>query len=168
MVGAGRFERPTPCAQGRCATRLRYAPTFAALLILDYFHWKVARPSRCRWERRPRLPVRTRELPLNLPAEVVVEAEMDLLDQGRGTRRHREQEVAQRRERTAPFAGERDGVHPHGTSLLECGDDVPRGAGRADAEQNSAWLSEGLGLPGEDRVVRVVVGPRRDQDRKST
>jgi hypothetical protein len=28
MVGAGRFERPTPCAQGRCATRLRYAPTF--------------------------------------------------------------------------------------------------------------------------------------------
>ena len=36
MVGAGRFERPTPCAQGRCATRLRYAPTFAALLILDH------------------------------------------------------------------------------------------------------------------------------------
>ena len=31
MVGAGRFERPTPCAQGRCATRLRYAPTFEAL-----------------------------------------------------------------------------------------------------------------------------------------
>ncbi len=27
MVGAGRFELPTPCAQGRCATRLRYAPT---------------------------------------------------------------------------------------------------------------------------------------------
>jgi hypothetical protein len=27
LVGAGRFERPTPCAQGRCATRLRYAPT---------------------------------------------------------------------------------------------------------------------------------------------
>src|ERR1035437_5940795 len=37
MVGAGRFERPTPCAQGRCATRLRYAPTFAALLILNHF-----------------------------------------------------------------------------------------------------------------------------------
>ena len=37
MVGAGRFERPTPCAQGRCATRLRYAPTFTALLILKYF-----------------------------------------------------------------------------------------------------------------------------------
>ena len=36
LVGAGRFERPTPCAQGRCATRLRYAPTFAALLILAY------------------------------------------------------------------------------------------------------------------------------------
>src|ERR1039457_4613262 len=27
MVGASRFERPTPCSQGRCATRLRYAPT---------------------------------------------------------------------------------------------------------------------------------------------
>ena len=26
MVGARRFELPTPCAQGRCATRLRYAP----------------------------------------------------------------------------------------------------------------------------------------------
>src|SRR6185503_18766317 len=37
LVGAGRFERPTPCAQGRCATRLRYAPTFVALLILNYF-----------------------------------------------------------------------------------------------------------------------------------
>ena len=37
MVGAGRFERPTPCAQGRCATRLRYAPTFVALLILNHF-----------------------------------------------------------------------------------------------------------------------------------
>jgi hypothetical protein len=37
LVGAGRFERPTPCAQGRCATRLRYAPTFAGLFILNYF-----------------------------------------------------------------------------------------------------------------------------------
>src|SRR5436309_127140 len=37
VVGAGRFERPTPCAQGRCATRLRYAPTFAASLILNHF-----------------------------------------------------------------------------------------------------------------------------------
>ena len=35
MVGAGRFERPTPCAQGRCATRLRYAPTSEAFLILN-------------------------------------------------------------------------------------------------------------------------------------
>ena len=32
MVGAGRFERPTPCAQGRCATRLRYAPTLPSIL----------------------------------------------------------------------------------------------------------------------------------------
>jgi hypothetical protein len=27
LVGARRFELPTPCAQGRCATRLRYAPS---------------------------------------------------------------------------------------------------------------------------------------------
>ena len=32
LVGARRFELLTPCAQGRCATRLRYAPTF---LIID-------------------------------------------------------------------------------------------------------------------------------------
>ena len=37
LVGAGRFERPTPCAQGRCATRLRYAPTSEASLILNHF-----------------------------------------------------------------------------------------------------------------------------------
>ena len=35
MVGAIGFEPTTPCAQGRCATRLRYAPTLAAL-ILNY------------------------------------------------------------------------------------------------------------------------------------
>jgi hypothetical protein len=27
LVGARRFELLTPCAQGRCATRLRHAPT---------------------------------------------------------------------------------------------------------------------------------------------
>jgi hypothetical protein len=27
LVGATGFEPVTPCAQGRCATRLRYAPT---------------------------------------------------------------------------------------------------------------------------------------------
>ncbi len=27
MVGARGFEPPAPCSQGRCATRLRYAPT---------------------------------------------------------------------------------------------------------------------------------------------
>jgi hypothetical protein len=32
MVGAERFELPTLCSQSRCATRLRYAPTF----LLDY------------------------------------------------------------------------------------------------------------------------------------
>src|ERR1035438_5317319 len=28
LVGAERFELPTLCSQSRCATRLRYAPTF--------------------------------------------------------------------------------------------------------------------------------------------
>src|ERR1019366_4947332 len=37
LVGAARFELATPCAQGRCATRLRYAPTFAGVFILSYF-----------------------------------------------------------------------------------------------------------------------------------
>jgi len=37
LVGAGRFERPTPCAQGRCATRLRYAPTVTYPFSLNYF-----------------------------------------------------------------------------------------------------------------------------------
>ena len=31
MIGASRFERPTPCAQGRCATRLRHAPSLYRL-----------------------------------------------------------------------------------------------------------------------------------------
>ncbi len=37
LVGARGFEPRTPCAQGRCATRLRYAPTGVALLILKHF-----------------------------------------------------------------------------------------------------------------------------------
>src|SRR5262245_21388977 len=45
LVGATGFEPATPCAQGRCATRLRYAPT---LTILRQVHG----PSRPRksWE----------------------------------------------------------------------------------------------------------------------
>ena len=49
LVGAGRFERPTPCAQGRCATRLRYAPTSDASLILNHF------PYIRQLSRRPKL-----------------------------------------------------------------------------------------------------------------
>jgi hypothetical protein len=36
MVGARGFEPRTPCAQGRCATRLRYAPTLHPKLILKH------------------------------------------------------------------------------------------------------------------------------------
>ena len=32
MGGAVRFQLTTPCAQGRCATGLRYAPTLKLLL----------------------------------------------------------------------------------------------------------------------------------------
>ena len=37
VVGAWRFELETSCAQGRRATRLRYAPTCSAHLILRHF-----------------------------------------------------------------------------------------------------------------------------------
>jgi hypothetical protein len=37
LVGAPRFELGTSCAQGRRATRLRYAPTVIALFILKHF-----------------------------------------------------------------------------------------------------------------------------------
>src|SRR5208282_5955704 len=37
VVGAWRFELQTSCAQGRRATRLRYAPTCSALSILRHF-----------------------------------------------------------------------------------------------------------------------------------
>jgi hypothetical protein len=34
LVGARGFEPPTPCAQGRCATRLRYAPTASIIATI--------------------------------------------------------------------------------------------------------------------------------------
>ena len=34
LVGAGRFELPTPCSRSKCATRLRYAPP-------DRLRWRV-------------------------------------------------------------------------------------------------------------------------------
>ena len=37
LVGAPGFEPGASCAQGRRATRLRYAPTVTALLILKHF-----------------------------------------------------------------------------------------------------------------------------------
>src|SRR5438067_13862228 len=33
LVGAAGFEPAAPCAQGRCATRLRYAPTCTKFII---------------------------------------------------------------------------------------------------------------------------------------
>ncbi len=37
VVGASGFEPETSCAQGRRATRLRYAPTVTASFILKHF-----------------------------------------------------------------------------------------------------------------------------------
>ena len=37
VVGATGFEPATPCAQGRCATRLRYAPTSSGPSIVEHF-----------------------------------------------------------------------------------------------------------------------------------
>ena len=42
VVGATGFEPATPCAQGRCATRLRYGPTHERPLS----HASIARPDR--------------------------------------------------------------------------------------------------------------------------
>ena len=36
VVGASGFEPETSCAQGRRATRLRYAPTCCSILILEH------------------------------------------------------------------------------------------------------------------------------------
>src|SRR5512143_4252945 len=44
LVGARRFELPTPCTPCRCATRLRYAPTEPRL----YRPAHSAGPSNCR------------------------------------------------------------------------------------------------------------------------
>src|SRR5476651_317684 len=72
LVGATGFEPATPCAQGRCATRLRYAPTprsyanrvhawrvrleslprdMAAALVLVEQWWGENNPG-ARWMRR--------------------------------------------------------------------------------------------------------------------
>jgi hypothetical protein len=83
LVGAGRFERPTPCAQGRCATRLRYAPTLIALLILNHlfdFRYCPACPNRVetplRWQSRNKTPigplrVKTRSALSRLPVQLL-------------------------------------------------------------------------------------------------
>src|SRR4029078_4858996 len=63
LVGAGRFERPTPCAQGRCATRRLYARRFAASLILNHFlNFRYLRPAQIDpkelrpWQNRDKTP----------------------------------------------------------------------------------------------------------------
>jgi hypothetical protein len=48
LVGAWRFELQTSCAQGRRATRLRYAPTFLrSYSTVTYEYVDIGDPSHC-------------------------------------------------------------------------------------------------------------------------
>ena len=52
LVGAGGFEPPTPCAQGRCATRLRYAPTGPATeFTISWLSLKKGERTPCKFPR---------------------------------------------------------------------------------------------------------------------
>ncbi len=68
LVGAERFELPTPCSQNRCATRLRYAPTrsspyskeiplgkFLVHEIADFLACKDPQVLRKPWNRKLRM-----------------------------------------------------------------------------------------------------------------
>jgi hypothetical protein len=48
LVGATGFEPATPCAQGRCATRLRYAPTSNRLDFTAFSTLSGALSQNCR------------------------------------------------------------------------------------------------------------------------
>jgi hypothetical protein len=51
LVGARRFELPTPCAQGRCATRLRYAPSSTRVILhSDYVKSRFYSQVNQRWQ----------------------------------------------------------------------------------------------------------------------
>jgi hypothetical protein len=51
LVGARRFELPTPCAQGRCATRLRYAPSLTTVILhSDYVKSRFYSQVNQRWQ----------------------------------------------------------------------------------------------------------------------
>src|SRR5213593_3259892 len=54
LVGATGFEPATPCAQGRCATRLRYAPTLKILNFTPDFRSSPIRVLRFSDEDCPR------------------------------------------------------------------------------------------------------------------
>src|SRR5262249_34970297 len=58
LVGATGFEPATPCAQGRCATRLRYAPTRLSYRQSQIGNRAIEEPSIDRWPCNCRLPIR--------------------------------------------------------------------------------------------------------------
>src|ERR1035438_4171650 len=72
------------CAQGRCATRLRYAPTFEASLILNHFQYfrycqaaQIGPKSLRPWHNRDKTPsvdltrVKTRPAFVRLPVDLL-------------------------------------------------------------------------------------------------
>src|SRR5262245_6894460 len=62
MVGATGFEPATPCAQGRCATRLRYAPTLEIPNFNAISSNTLIARVWCGYENCPRNCTRTRTL----------------------------------------------------------------------------------------------------------
>src|SRR5262245_7433583 len=67
MVGATGFEPATPCAQGRCATRLRYAPTPNIHDFTAVFCRSLPRVLRFWGENCPELSQKSARLSQNTP-----------------------------------------------------------------------------------------------------
>ena len=68
VVGARGFEPPTPCSQGRCATRLRYAPTRTSCLAwpFPFCNQKSTLPVKKRYSFMSIYPQAGRRLPAKL------------------------------------------------------------------------------------------------------
>src|SRR5204863_5390436 len=65
LVGATGFEPATPCAQGRCATRLRYAPTLKTLDFTAVFCRSLLRVLRFSAKTVPELSQNSERLSQN-------------------------------------------------------------------------------------------------------
>src|SRR5215469_5068829 len=95
-------------------------------------------------------------------AEVMIQAEVRLLNEGRGTGGYGKEMVGEGNELTASFPGEGNGRDLHCTCLFKGCNDIRRGSRSADADQNGAGLAISLNLAGEDCFEAVVVGASRE------